>query len=451
MSIFEIKMPKLGESITEGTIIAWRVKPGDLVQEDDVLFEVNTAKVSAEIPSPVAGRVTEVLANEGDTIAIGVTVARIDLSGEAASTPAAPASTPAASAPASTPAPVADTASAPQQEPTRQSAPKSAAEGRWYSPVVLRLAQEAKIEQAELDTIQGTGFEGRLSKRDITRYIEQKKQQQTTATPAATQKAASPAQLITPSTSIPATAAPAAVTADTGEVEVKEMDYVRRLIADHMTMSKQVSPHVTSVIEADLTRLVRWREANKGSFLREENIKLTYMPAISEAVAQALKAYPQVNVSVEGYNILYKKHIHLGIAVALDDGNLIVPVVHDADRLNVRGLALAINDLSDRARHGKLQTHDIEGGTFTITNFGSSRTLFGTPIINQPQAAILGVGYLQKKPVVVETPEGDTIAIRYMMYLSLSYDHRVVDGMLAGNFLRFIADYLENWNPPHNN
>ena len=250
---------------------------------------------------------------------------------------------------------------------------------------------------------------------------------------------------ITPKTS-PVASAPAAQSSATSSkssapaampgVEVKEMDRVRRIIADHLVMSKKVPPHVTNVVEVDVT---------KDAFFRREGVKLTYMPVITEAVAKALAAYPQVNVSVDGYNILFKKHINVGIAVSLNDGNLIVPVVHDADRLNLNGLAVDIDSLALKARDNKLMPEDIDGGTFTITNFGTFKSLFGTPIINQPQVAILGVGYIEKKPAVIETPEGDTIAIRHKMYLSLSYDHRVVDGMLGGNFLHFIADYLENW------
>ena len=223
------------------------------------------------------------------------------------------------------------------------------------------------------------------------------------------------------------------------------MDGVRRIIADHMVMSKKVSPHVTNVVEVDVTKLVRWREKNKDAFFRREGVKLTYMPVITEAVAKALAAYPQVNVSVDGYNILFKKHINVGIAVSLNDGNLIVPVIHDADRLNLNGLAVTIDTLAVKARDNKLMPDDISGGTFTITNFGTFKSLFGTPIINQPQVAILGVGYIEKKPAVIETSEGDVIAVRHKMYLSLSYDHRVVDGMLGGQFLYAIKDYLENW------
>ena len=329
---------------------------------------------------------------------------------------------------------------------------------RWYSPAVLQLAREAKISQEELDSIPGTGYEGRLSKKDIRTYIEVKKgapAADVSTTVVSTVSANNSGSSPVPSAEVQKKAAAAAPQAQHGQsasavssdasVEVKEMDRVRRIIADHMVMSKKVSPHVTNVVEVDVTRLVRWREKTKDAFFRREGVKLTYMPAIAEATAQALAAYPQVNVSVDGYNILYKKHINVGIAVSQDDGNLIVPVVHDADRLNLNGLAVAIDSLAKKARVNKLMPDDIDGGTFTITNFGTFKMLFGTPIINQPQVAILGVGVIEKKPAVVETPEGDVIAIRHKMYLSLSYDHRVVDGSLGGNFLHFIADYLENW------
>ncbi len=441
MSRFEIKMPKLGESITEGTIVSWSVKVGDVIQEDDVLFEVNTAKVSAEIPSPVAGKVVEILFKEGDTVAVGTVVAVVDMGGEEASDE--------------------ETASGKETPKSKENASSDAekvssqvakAEERWYSPVVIQLARSANIPKEELDSIQGTGYEGRLSKKDIKDYIEKKKRGISEVSKAAipagdVPAASSPASVSVPTPvaapSAPSKQAPAA--ANIPGVEVKEMDRVRRIIADHMVMSKKVSPHVTNVIEVDVTKLVRWREKNKDAFFRREGVKLTYMPVITEAVAKALAAYPQVNVSVDGYNILFKKHINIGIAVSLNDGNLIVPVIHDADHLNLNGLAVAIDSLALKARDNKLMPDDIDGGTFTITNFGTFKSLFGTPVINQPQVAILGVGYIEKKPAVIETPEGDTIAIRHKMYLSLSYDHRVVDGMLGGNFLHFIADYLENW------
>ena len=455
MSRFEIKMPKLGESITEGTIISWSVQVGDIIKEDDVLFEVNTAKVSAEIPSPVEGKVVEILFKEGDTVAVGTVVAIVDIGGENSededSVEALQSS--------ATDESVAVVSKAASEETPQVKAVKSEEE-RWYSPVVLQLAREAGIQPKELDTIPGTGYQGRVSKKDIKSYIFRKQSGGTTTAQPAAKLSTQPVASIAPQ---PVATAPAqssakpAVTSDVQRttpasgtfsaegVEVKEMDRVRKVIADHMVMSKHTSPHVTNVVEVDVTKLVKWRDKNKDAFFRREGVKLTYMPAITEAVAKALAAYPQVNVSVEGYNILFKKHINVGIAVSLNDGNLIVPVVRDADRLNLNGLAVAIDSLALKARDNKLMPDDISGGTFTITNFGTFKSLFGTPIINQPQVAILGVGYIEKKPAVIETPEGDVIAIRHKMYLSLSYDHRVVDGMLGGNFLHFIADYLENW------
>lgn len=435
MSRFEIKMPKLGESITEGTIISWSVKVGDTIQEDEVLFEVNTAKVSAEIPSPVAGKIVEILFKEGDTVPVGTVVAIVDVNGEGEAEENTAKD---------------ETA---QKEPPKVMAAKTEEE-RWYSPVVLQLAQAAHISQEELDKIPGTGYEGRLSKKDIKNYIIRKdKGEVNTPETASTARPAvvSPTSVSSPApspVSIPASPTASSTientTASEG-IEVREMDRVRKMIADHMVMSKHTSPHVTNVVEVDVTKLVKWRDKNKDAFFRREGVKLTYMPAITEAVAKALAAYPQVNVSVDGYNILFKKHINIGIAVSLNDGNLIVPVVHDADRLSLNGLAVAIDTLAAKARDNKLMPDDISGGTFTITNFGTFKSLFGTPIINQPQVAILGVGYIEKKPAVIDTPEGDMIAIRHKMYLSLSYDHRVVDGMLGGKFLYAIKDYLENW------
>ena len=427
MSRFEIKMPKLGESITEGTIISWSVKVGDTVQEDDVLFEVNTAKVSAEIPSPVEGKVIGILFKEGDTVPVGTVVAIVDIDSDEGIGEA-----------------LVEEQNVPQAEETSshvpsvtsvqevKEVPKAIAakteEERWYSPIVLQLAQAAHISKEELDRIQGTGYEGRLSKKDIKAYITRKEQGNITVT-----EPVSASSLTLP------------VSGSQEGVEVKEMDRVRKMIADHMVMSKHTSPHVTNVVEVDVTKLVKWRDKNKEAFFRREGVKLTYMPAITEAVTKALVAYPQVNVSVDGYNVLFKKHINVGIAVSLNDGNLIVPVIHDADRLNLNGLAVTIDTLAVKARDNKLMPDDISGGTFTITNFGTFKSLFGTPIINQPQVAILGVGYIEKKPAVIETSEGDVIAVRHKMYLSLSYDHRVVDGMLGGQFLYAIKDYLENW------
>lgn len=443
MATFEIKMPKLGESITEGTIISWSVKVGDTVEEDDVLFEVSTAKVSAEIPSPVEGKVKQLLFNEGDTVAVGTVVAILEIEGEGEDNGAQPETSEAPQPKEQVPAPVPEELSKNSQE-----------EDRWYSPVVLQLAKAAGVSQDELDHIPGTGYLGRLSKKDIQTYIDHKnkgtempKPKQAPVSSMQQTATSTPTITVAPPTapSMPMTAATPSAPLAQGD-EVREMDRVRKIIADHMVLSKKVSPHVTSVIEVDVTRLVNWRKKVKDQFFKQEGINLTYMPAITEATAKALKAYPLVNSSVDGYNIILKKPINIGIAVSLNDGNLIVPVIHDADKLNLSGLASQIDTLAAKARENKLAPDIIQGGTFTITNFGTFKSLFGTPIINQPQVAILAVGYIEKKPAVVETPEGDTIAIRHKMYLSLSYDHRIVDGALAGAFLRSIADELENWN-----
>lgn len=442
MATFEIKMPKLGESVTEGTIISWSVKTSDQVNEDDVLFEVSTAKVSAEIPSPVAGKVLKILFGEGDTVAVGTTVAIIQLEGSEEDIP--------------------DNNATPQEEVVSNSTesasvatsstviPKAQAakeDERWYSPVVLQMAKEANLSKEEMDLIPGTGYMGRLSKKDMKDYLSGKKgttpKQQLQSTQAVPEKKPEPAiQVQQATTSSPSHAAPSSATA---EDKVVEMDRVHKIVADHMVLSKKVSPHVTTVVEVDVTKLVKWRTRTKEAFQKREGISLTYMPAITEATAKALADFPQVNASVEGYQMILKKHINVGIAVSLNDGNLIVPVIHDADKLNLNGLAVAIDSLANKARNNKLSPDDIQGGTFTITNFGTFKNLFGTPIINQPQVAILGVGYIEKKPAVIETLEGDMIGIRHKMYLSLSYDHRIINGTLGGAFLRRIADYLENW------
>lgn len=454
MATFEIKMPKLGESITEGTIISWSVKTGDSINEDDVLFEVSTAKVSAEIPSPVAGKVLEILFQEGDTVAVGTTVAIIGLEGSEDDTDN--------DTTGHTTIPEKEFAETPANDknvPSAAPVPKAQAakeDERWYSPVVLQMARDANLSQDELDRIPGTGYMGRLSKKDMKDYLSGKKgattkTQSQPASQTVTESKPAPASQTKPAQTSPASSAPASQVISSAPVsagsedKVMEMDRVGKIIADHMVMSKNVSPHVTTVVEVDVTKLVQWRSRNKETFRKREGVSLTYMPAITEATAKALSEFPQVNASVNGYQIILKKHINVGIAVSLDDGNLIVPVVRDADKLNLNGLAVAIDTLANKARDNKLAPDDIQGGTFTITNFGTFKNLFATPIINQPQVAILGVGYIEKKPAVIETPEGDTIGIRHKMYLSLSYDHRLINGALGGAFLRRIADYLENW------
>ena len=458
MSNFEIKMPKLGESITEGTIVSMRVKIGDTVEEDQILFEVTTAKVNAEVPSPVAGKVVEVLYKEDDTVDVGKTVLIIDMDGvsgadsgnkeqEAEQTVAHQEET-ARQDIQSNPELTAEIPAEPYQSQDKTTTYKAESE-RWYSPVVLKQAKEASISVDELDKVPGTGYLGRLSKKDIMNYIETRGSQKTQAgrdiqsSQPITEKKLRPVEK--PVEDILKTSVSVAASYEGKNVEVKDMDAVGKIIADRMILSKQTSAHVTTVIEVDVTKLVNWRKKNKDNFQRQEGINLTYLPAIVQSTVKALKEYPKLNASVEGYKYILKKDINIGIAVAMEDDNLVVPVIHGADKLNISGIAHEIENLSIRARSNKLTMPDIENGTFTITNFGTFKNIIGTPIINQPEVAILGVGYIEKKPAVVETPEGDMIAIRHKMYLSLSYDHRLINGAVGGAFLLKIANYLENW------
>lgn len=427
MATFDIKMPKTGESVTECTITTVNVKIGDMIEEDDTLFEVTSAKTAAPIPSPVAGKVIKINYNEGDTVPVGEIVVVVSLDGEdAEETP--------------------KTNATPKNE-QKEEAPKATntikkgSGQRWYSPVVLEKAKAAKISQEELDTIPGNGFEGRLTKLDIVHYIEQKKG---APAPDPARRQANKAASTSIDVVLPAYLQQPEVTVGP-EDTVIPMDPIRRIISDRMSQSKHTSPHVTNVIKVDVTNLVLWRESVKEELKNKQGVSLTYMAPIVEAVAHALKEYPRVNASVDGYNIIERKHINVGMAVSLNDGNLIVPVIKDADRLNMAGLADAITTLAAKGRAGKLTPDEMSGGTFTISNFGSFKSLFGTPIINQPEVAILGVGTIEKEPAVLETENGPAIAIRHMLYLSLSYDHRIIDGMLGGNFLYTIAQYLQNW------
>lgn len=428
MSQFEIVMPKLGESITEATIIKWFKKENDVIEEDDVLLEIATDKVDSEIPSPVAGKITKILFKEGDVVPVGQLIAVISLDGEASQEPEKT-----------------EEKEAPKAENTASKPSESAItskEGRFYSPLVKTIAQQENVTAEELDNIQGTGQNGRVRKEDVLDFLQQRNKggaQQTTSAPVQ-EKKQQPAP----------TAAPEAkqqkVSVSVGaEDEIVEMDRMRKMIADHMVMSKHTAPHVTNVVEADVTNLVMWRSKVKDEFQKREKISLTYMPIFLEAIAKALKEFPQVNSSVDGYNIILRKNVNLGVAVALPTGNLIVPVIKNADTLNILGLSKELNRLAEAARNNKLSPDDIQGGTFTISNFGTFKNSFGTPIINQPQVAILATGSIEKKPAVVETPAGDVIAIRHKMFLALTYDHRVVDGALGGAFLRKIADYLEGF------
>ena len=428
MSVFEIKMPKLGESITEGTIVTWSVKVGDIIKEDDILFEVTTAKVNAEVPSPVEGKLLEILFKEGETAEVGAVVARIQLEAEEGDV----------AVEASEPEPVAAQAAAVVETPVQSEvAPKVAPKvehSRWYSPVVLRIAKESSVEEKELNALTGTGYLGRLSKNDLLHYLANKKSGVASPSPKKLIPSQSSAPVFTPEST------------DVGANSAVDMDPVARIIAERMVQSKKISAHVTTVVEVDVTKLVNWRKRVKDTFQKQEGIALTFMPAIVEATAKALKAFPKVNASVVGNQFILKKQINIGIAVSLDDGNLIVPVIHNADKLSMSGIALSIDSLATKARSNKLKLEEIEGGTFTISNFGSFKNLIGTPIINQPEVAILGVGYVEKKPAVIETPEGDVIAIRHKMYLSLTYDHRIINGAVGGAFVKEIADNLENWN-----
>lgn len=424
MANVELIMPKLGESVMEATILKWTKKPGDAIALDETVLEIATDKVDTEVPSPVAGFLAQILFPEGETVAIGKAIAIISTEAGAAVKPSpAVAEAPAAVAKPEPVAAVAATGNG-QVEATR-----------FYSPLVRNIAKAESIDMAELETLTGSGKEGRVTKEDILAYVEKRKSGALVSPPpAAVAPVAAKAPVAIPS---------GPVVDKSGNVEIIEMDRMRRLIADHMVMSKHVSPHVTSFVEADVTNLVLWRNRIKAEFQKKYGENITFTPVFLEAVAKALRDFPMVNVSVDGTSIVKRLDINLGMAAALPTGNLIVPVIRNADQLNLVGLTKTVNDLANRARKNQLKPDEIQGGTFTVTNVGSFGNVMGTPIINQPQAAIMATGAIRKKPAVLETEAGDVIAIRHMMFLSLSYDHRVVDGMLGGSFLRRVGDYLE--------
>lgn len=431
MTNFEIIMPKMGESVIEATIIRWLKKEGEIIKEDDPICEIATDKVDSEIPSPVEGVLKKILFAENDVVPVGAVIAIIDMGDEDAGEPGADKP----EKPAEKKEVVTETTAQPVET---QALPvdEQVTSTRFYSPLVKSIAKEENISVAELETIPGSGKNGRLTKDDLLQYI--KNRQQPVVQPPAVSKPEVP-KAVTP----PATLPPVTVS---GDDEVFEMDRMRRLIADHMVQSVHTSPHVTSFIEVDVTNVVKWRESIKDSFLKREGDKITYMPIFIEATAKALKEFPNVNASVDGYKVIRRKKINIGMATALPNGNLIVPVIKNADQKNLVGLAKDVNSLANKARNSKLDPDDIQGDTFTITNFGTFDSITGTPIINQPQVAILGIGAIKKKPVVLETKDGDVIAVRHMMILSLSYDHRIVDGALGGMFIRRIAQLLENFN-----
>lgn len=441
MAQTEILLPKMGESVAEATIIKWLVEEGQSVEADDPIVEIATDKVDSEVPAPEDGVILKRLVNEGDVVAVGEPIA---LFGQAGDTAAPAAQSQASNEPAAKPADeVLEAVSAPLASASATAGPvdRKGPSGRFYSPLVRSIAKEEGISIEELEQINGSGAEGRVTKKDLLDYISNRGK---VAANGATPAPAAPTP--TPAAPAPAPAKRPAPKVSVGpNDEMVEMDRMRKLIAVNMVQSKQISAHVTSFVEADVTNIVMWRDRMKKEFEKREGEKLTFTPIFVEAVAKAIKDFPGINISVDGENIIYRKDINVGMAAALPNGNLIVPVIRNADRLNMVGLAKVVNDLAGRARTGKLSPDEISGGTYTISNVGTFGNVMGTPIIPQPQVAILALGAIRKKPAVVETPQGDMIGIRHMMFLSHSYDHRVVDGMLGGTFVRRVADYLEQF------
>lgn len=444
MAQIEILMPKMGESVMEATITNWLKNEGDTIELDEIIVEIATDKVDSEVPSTSAGKLVKKLFNNGDVVKIGEAFAIIETDVNAAVAPSAPVSVPAALADAPAPEIVAQVS-----KPLESYDNEIKSGEKFYSPLVKNIAKQEGVSQAELDAIAGSGKDGRVTKEDLMAYIQsgRKPAVAVPAPPAAPKievksepvQASSPAKATTyqepqrPTVSI------------SGGDEIVQMDRMRKMIADHMVMSKRVSPHVTSYVEADVTNLVMWREKNKDEFFKRTGEKITFTPIIIEAIVNAIKLFPGVNASVDGDNIILRKNINIGMATALPSGNLIVPVIKNADTMNLVGLTKAVNDLANRARNNKLTPDDIAGGTYTVTNVGTFGNVMGTPIINQPQVAIMAVGAIRKKPAVIETEYGDMIGVRQFMFLSHSYDHRVVDGALGGSFVKKVADFLEGF------
>ncbi len=436
MAKIELIMPKMGESVAEATIICWHKEVGESIEIDETIVEIATDKVDSEVPSSLEGVLVEKLFDVDAVVKVGEAFAIIETSAQDSQSPSPQ---PQKEEKVATPQPqVVAEKIVEEIAQVKESVQKIENNGeRFYSPLVRSIASEEGLSIEELDRIQGSGKDGRVTKSDLLDYLKNKG----TSAPIEAPKALAPSPAPTPKT----LNSPPPTLSMSGDKEIIEMDRMRKLIADHMVMSKQTSPHVTSFVEADVTMLVNWRNRIKGDFKKREGQNITFTPIFIEAVAKAIKDFPLINVSVDGTNIVIHKDINIGMATALPSGNLIVPVIKGADQMNLMGITKTVNDLANRARNNKVKPDEIQGGTFTLTNVGSFGNVMGTPIINQPQVAILAVGAIKKKPAVIETPHGDLIGIRHKMFLSLSYDHRVVDGALGGSFLRKVADYLEQF------
>lgn len=455
MAKHQLLLPKMGESVSEATVIKWLKNPGDRIEEDDAVLEIATDKVDSDVPSPVRGILVEKFFNEDDVVQVGEVLAIIetDEGSDDFQSDVQPKEEVEEEMTQEIPGISQVDQSSVSVKDASEVTLDFQSEDRFYSPLVKSIAIQEGIKQEELSKIPGTGIENRLTKQDILNYVKNRNQGSTAAFKQNdTGASESKAQDTSTSTPVPVStvaAAPAAKPAPSISVgpqdEIIEMDRMRRLISDHMVNSKQVSPHVCSIVEADVTNIVNWRNKVKDAFEKREGVKITFTPIFIEAVTKAIKDFPLINVSVDGYKIIKRKHINIGMATALPSGNLIVPVIKQADQLSLVGLSKSVNDLAKRARANKLKPDDTQGGTFTLTNIGAFGNLMGTPIINQPQVAILAIGTIAKKPSVIETEFGDMIGIRHKMYLSLSYDHRVVDGGLGGMFVKRVADYLEAW------
>lgn len=438
MAKFELKLPKMGESVAEATITNWLKNVGDRIEQDEAVLEIATDKVDSEVPSEVSGVLVEQLFGKDDVVKVGQTIAIIETEGGASVETQKVAEIP----------PVAVQEIAKTVEVVKESvAPLDfSTSDKFFSPLVKNIAQQEGVSAQELDAIQGTGKDGRVTKDDILKYVESRKQEAGSKSAASIITPVTQTATLQPSTNNqqPTTSNEIPVSVN-GADEIIEMDRMRKLISKYMVESVQTSAHVQSFVEVDVTNIVKWRDKVKNTFEKREGEKLTFTPIFMEAVAKALKDFPMMNISVEGDYIIKKKAINLGMAAALPNGNLIVPVIKNADQLNLVGMAKAVNDLGNRAKAGKLKPDDTQGGTYTVTNVGTFGSVFGTPIINQPQVGILALGAIRKVPAVIETPEGDFIGIRQKMFLSHSYDHRVVDGALGGMFVKRVADYLEAW------